>query len=506
MPKLKEYGEYSMCEFIKINVKDDVVVLLEDSKMGDTIKVDDKEIQILQDTPKGHKIAIKNIDRDNEVLKYGYSIGKAKEDIKVGQWVHSHNIKTGLDGILEYKFESKKLENTVKENDIYFKGYVRENGDIGIRNEIWIVNTVGCINKTCAILAREGNKLINDKIDGVHHFEHPHGCSQLGDDLENTRKILSGLVNHPNAAGVLVVGLGCENNTLESFKTVLEPINHNRVKFLNIQDVEDEIEEGKKLIKELVDYSSKFEREDVHISKLKIGLKCGGSDAFSGITANPLLGRVSDNLVSLGATSIQTEVPEMFGAETILFERSLTEDVFNNSVDLINDFKKYFIRYDQVIYENPPPGNKKGGITTLEEKSLGCVQKGGNAIVTDVLKYGDRSTKNGLNLISGPGNDQIAVTVLAASGAHMVLFTTGRGTPFGGVVPTLKISTNSDLYNNKKHWIDFNAGQILENKDIRKVDEEFFDLIVNTASGEYMAHNEVNGYKEIAILKDGVTL
>ncbi len=470
MPKLKEYGEYSMCEFIKINVKDDVVVLLEDSKMGDTIKVDDKEIQILQDTPKGHKIAIKNIDRDNEVL--------------------------------EYKFESKKLENTVKENDIYFKGYVRENGDIGIRNEIWIVNTVGCINKTCAILAREGNKLINDKIDGVHHFEHPHGCSQLGDDL----KILSGLVNHPNAAGVLVVGLGCENNTLESFKTVLEPINHNRVKFLNIQDVEDEIEEGKKLIKELVDYSSKFEREDVHISKLKIGLKCGGSDAFSGITANPLLGRVSDNLVSLGATSIQTEVPEMFGAETILFERSLTEDVFNNSVDLINDFKKYFIRYDQVIYENPSPGNKKGGITTLEEKSLGCVQKGGNAIVTDVLKYGDRSTKNGLNLISGPGNDQIAVTVLAASGAHMVLFTTGRGTPFGGVVPTLKISTNSDLYNNKKHWIDFNAGQILENKDIRKVDEEFFDLIVNTASGEYMAHNEVNGYKEIAILKDGVTL
>lgn len=244
----------------------------------------------------------------------------------------------------------------------------------------------------------------------------------------------------------------------------------------------------------------------MHISKLKIGLKCGGSDAFSGITANPLLGRLSDELVSLGGTSIQTEVPEMFGAETILFERSLTEEVFNNSVDLINDFKKYFIRYDQVIYENPSPGNKKGGITTLEEKSLGCVQKGGSAIVTDVLKYGEKSTKNGLNLISGPGNDQIAVTVLAASGAHMVLFTTGRGTPFGGVVPTLKISTNSDLYNNKKHWIDFNAGQILENKDARKVDEEFFNLIVNTASGNYFAHNEVNGYKEIAILKDGVTL
>lgn len=506
MPKPKEHGECSMCKFIKINAKDDVVVLLYDSKIGDVINVDGKNIEILQDTPKGHKIAIKNIEKDSYVLKYGYSIGKAKEDIKIGEWIHSHNIKTGLDGILKYNFKSNKLENTVKENNIYFKGYVRENGDIGIRNEIWIVNTVGCINKTCAILAREGNKLINDKVDGVHHFEHPHGCSQLGDDLENTRKILSGLVNHPNAAGVLVVGLGCENNTLESFKTILEPINHNRVKFLNIQDVEDEIDEGKKLIKELVDYSSKFEREDVHISKLKIGLKCGGSDAFSGITANPLLGRLSDYLVSLGATSIQTEVPEMFGAETILFERSLTEDVFNNSVDLINDFKKYFIRYDQPIYENPSPGNKKGGITTLEEKSLGCVQKGGNSIVTDVLKYGDRSTKNGFNLISGPGNDQIAVTVLVAAGAHMVLFTTGRGTPFGGVVPTLKISTNSDLYNKKNHWIDFNAGQVLENKGVQTVDKDFFDLILNTASGEYFAHNERNGYKEIAILKDGVTL
>lgn len=495
-----------MCEFIKINVKDDVVVLLNDSKKGDIIKIDDKEIQVLQDTPKGHKIAIKNIKKDNDVLKYGYSIGKAKEDIKIGEWVHSHNIKTGLDGILDYKFTTERIENSVRDKEVYFRGYVRENGDIGIRNEIWIINTVGCINKTSAILAKEGNKLINDKVDGVHYFEHPHGCSQLGDDLENTRKILSGLVNHPNASGVLVVGLGCENNTLDSFKSILEPINHDRIKFLNIQDVEDEIEEGKKLIKELVDYSSKFEREDIHISKLKIGLKCGGSDAFSGITANPLLGRLSDELVSLGGTSIQTEVPEMFGAETILFERSLTEDVFKDSVNLINDFKKYFIRYDQVIYENPSPGNKKGGITTLEEKSLGCVQKGGNAIVTDVLRYGDRSTKNGLNLISGPGNDQIAVTVLAASGAHMVLFTTGRGTPFGGVVPTLKISTNSDLYNNKKHWIDFNAGEILEGKDSKEVDEAFFNLIVNTASGNYLAHNERNGYKEIAILKDGVTL
>ncbi len=479
-----------MSQFIKINKEDDVVVLLADGVQGDIISIEDKEIKLLQDTPKGHKVAVKEIHNGNDVLKYGYSIGKAKEDIKIGEWIHSHNMGTGLDGILDYEFNKNDLKYDKKNEDIYFKGYVRENGDVGIRNEIWVINTVGCINKTCALLVKEGNKLINDKVDGVHYFEHPHGCSQLGSDLENTRNILAGLVNHPNAAGVLVVGLGCENNTLASFKEILEPINHNRIKFLNIQDVEDEIEEGKKLISELVDYASKFKREDVHISKLKIGLKCGGSDAFSGITANPLLGRLSDEIVALGGTSIQTEVPEMFGAETILFDRAVDKNVFDKSVDLINDFKKYFMRYDQVIYENPSPG----------------VQKGGIAIVTDVLGYGERAQKTGLNLLYGPGNDQVAVTVLAAAGAHMVLFTTGRGTPFGGSVPTLKISTNTDLYNKKKHWIDFNAGELIETKDTQSVDDSFFKLILDTASGEYIAKNEQYGYREISILKDGVTL
>lgn len=495
-----------MSQFIKINTKDDVVVLLKEFKKDEIINIDNKSINVLQDTPKGHKIAIKNIIKDSDILKYGYSIGKAKEDIKEGEWIHSHNMKTGLDGILDYDFNPSISDYTTKDSNITFKGYVRDNGEVGVRNEIWIINTVGCINKTCDLLAKNANKMKFDNIDGVYHFEHPYGCSQLGSDLENTRKILSGLVNHPNAGGVLVVGLGCENNTLSSFKEILEPINHKRVKFLNIQDVQDEIEEGKKLLIELMDYASKFKREDVHISKLKIGLKCGGSDAFSGITANPLLGRISDEIVSLGGTSIQTEVPEMFGAETILFERSVDKSVFDKSVNLINGFKKYFMRYNQVIYENPSPGNKKGGITTLEEKSLGCVQKGGKSIVTDVLDYGEKSTKNGLNLLYGPGNDQIAVTVLVASGAHIVLFTTGRGTPFGGAVPTLKISTNDELYNNKKHWIDFNAGKLLHTDDYNKIDSEFFKLIIDTASGDYIAQNEKNGYREIAILKDGVTL
>lgn len=495
-----------MHKIIKINVDDDVVVMLEDAKKGEVIENGDQKITLLNDVPMGHKVAIREIKKGEDIIKYGYSIGKAKQDIKVGEWVHSHNLATGLGEILEYKFNGGVEDTKVVKSDLTFKGYVRDNGEVGIRNEIWIINTVGCINKTCEILAKEGNKLINDKVDGVYNFPHPFGCSQLGDDFEYTRKILANLVNHPNAAGVLVVSLGCENNTLEGFKELLEPINHDRIKFLKTQDVEDEIEEGKKLIKELVDYASKFEREDVSISKLKIGVKCGGSDAFSGVTANPLLGRISNELTSAGGTVIQTEVPEMFGAETILFDRSINKEIFDKSVDLINNFKEYFMRYNQVIYENPSPGNKKGGITTLEEKSLGCVQKSGKAVVRDVLAYGDRAVNTGLNLISGPGNDLVAVTVLAAAGAHIVLFTTGRGTPYGGSVPTLKIATNSKLYNRKKNWIDFNAGELLEHKDSKKIDENFLKLIIDTASGDYRAKNEINEYREISILKDGVTL
>jgi altronate hydrolase len=495
-----------MQKVIKINYDDDVVVLLEDGKAGEVINIENEVLKLAQDIPKGHKVSIQNINKGQDVLKYGYSIGKAKEDIKVGEWIHSHNLGTGLGEILEYNFKGDAEEVLKEQSDITFKGYVRDNGEVGIRNEIWIINTVGCINKTCQLLAKEGNKLINDKVDGIYHFEHPFGCSQIGSDLENTRKILADLVNHPNAAGVLVVSLGCENNTLESFKEILEPINNDRIKFLKVQDVEDEIEEGRELIGELVGYASKFEREDVNISKLKIGLKCGGSDAFSGVTANPLVGRISNIVAALGGTAIQTEVPEMFGAETILFDRAINKDIFDKSVDLINNFKEYFKRYNQVIYENPSPGNKKGGITTLEEKSLGCVQKSGKAVVIDVLEYGDRATKTGLNLISGPGNDQVAVTVLAAAGAHIVLFTTGRGTPYGGNVPTLKISSNTELYIRKRNWIDFNAGDLIESKNPQKIDDEFLKLIIDTASGEYRAKNEINDYREISILKDGVTL
>ena len=441
----------------------------------------------------GHKYALCDIKCGENIIKYGNPIGHATEDIKKGDHVHSHNMKTNLSGSIEYIYQPEYEETVKLDSDLTFMGYERENGDAGIRNEIWIINTVGCVNKVAKRLA---------ELTGAIHFEHPFGCSQLGGDHKTTQLILRGLVNHPNAAGVLVLGLGCENNNIDEFKKVLGDYNPERVKFLNSQDFDDEIEEGIKLINELKAYAAKFERKPIPVSKLKIGLKCGGSDGFSGITANPLVGRLSDKVISYGGSCVLTEVPEMFGAEHLLMKRCPTKELFDKTVALINNFKEYFIRHNQVIYENPSPGNKAGGITTLEEKSLGCVQKGGKSEVVDVLDYGDVLTKNGLSLLNGPGNDIVAITNLAAAGVHIILFTTGRGTPVGAPVPTVKIATNNALAVKKKSWIDFDASPTLQGNELT---DELFDYIIKVASGEETM-NEKNDYREISIFKDGIVL
>lgn len=440
----------------------------------------------------GHKYAVRDISAGENIVKYGMPIGHATADIKRGEHVHSHNLKTNLSGKSDYTFTSPRQYQPTA-TDRTFMGYVRENGDIGIRNDIWIVNTVGCVNKTAEILAART---------GAKCFPHPFGCSQLGEDQKVTQLILRGMVNHPNAGGVLVLGLGCENNNIEAFKNVLGTWDEKRVKFLNAQDFDDEIEEGVKLIRALRANADKYKRTPVPISKLKVGLKCGGSDGFSGITANPLVGRFCDKLTALGGSCVLTEVPEMFGAEQLLMDRCESREVFEKTVKLINDFKDYYTRHGQVIYENPSPGNKAGGITTLEEKSLGCVQKGGLATVVDVLDYGDTVKKAGLSLLNGPGNDIVAVTNLMAAGVHLILFTTGRGTPVGTAVPTVKVSTNSALAEKKKGWIDIDAGPMLEGKDMT---EELFSLVISVANGD-KTKNEINGYEEISIFKDGVTL
>jgi altronate hydrolase len=497
---------------IRLHPKDHVVIALRDFKQGETIQVEGEPagsvlpVQLSDDVSKGHKVIVISVKKGEDVLKFGYSIGKAKEDIPAGSWVHTHNLETGLKGILDYRYEPSGHSPAAAEPDRVFQGYVREDGSVGIRNEIWIINTVGCINKTCETLARLGTSQYEGRVEGILHFPHPFGCSQLGDDLKNTQKLLSSLVRHPNAAGVLVVGLGCENNQIDSFKEVLGDYNPERVLFLKSQEVEDELEAGLEMIGQLVEYAEKFRRQPVPVSKLKVGLKCGGSDGFSGITANPLVGAFSDLIVAQGGTTILTEVPEMFGAETILMNRAADEQVFDKIVHLINDFKQYFIRHEQEIYENPSPGNKAGGISTLEEKSLGCTQKGGHAVVVDVVPYGERVSRNGLNLLQAPGNDLVSVTALAAAGAHLVLFTTGRGTPFGGPVPTVKIATNTELAARKRNWIDYNAGQLIEDKGMDELKHDFLNRMLEIASGEKQTNNERNGFREIAIFKDGVIL
>lgn len=492
-----------MKNFFKINEQDNVVVALKDLNKSDIIEVDGKKITLKEAVKRGHKLAICNIEEGQNINKYGFPIGHATKSIEEGEWVHSHNVKTNLDGIKEYAYNKKSFKNTYKDRKLTFKGYRRENGSVGIRNEIWIVPTVGCVNGIADLIAK---KFENEtSFADVHVFKHNYGCSQLGDDHVNTRTILGDIVKHPNAGGVLILGLGCENNVMADFIKSLGNYNNKRIRFLVSQEVEDEVEEGCNLLKEIYEVVKVDKREDIPLSELKIGLKCGGSDGFSGITANPLLGKFSDFLIAQGATSVLTEVPEMFGAETLLMDRAKNEEIFKKVVNLINDFKKYFMSYNQPVYENPSPGNKAGGITTLEDKSLGCTQKSGSGEVVDVLKYGEVLSKKGLNLLSAPGNDLVAATALASAGCHIVLFTTGRGTPFGTFVPTMKISTNTELYNRKKKWIDFNAGTLVCDEDMDTLVERFIQYVIKVVNGENV-NNEKSNIREISIFKNGVTL
>ena len=492
--------------FLIINPADSVVVCLQPKKKGDIIEIDGLKVVVSQDTPAGHKVLIKDAPKGTDIIKYGYPIGHAKEDLKAGDWVNENNLKTNLSGTLEYTYNPVNQELDIKKENRTFKGYVRKNGDVGVRNEIWIVPTVGCVNGIAERLVDALKKETGEKgIDAIHAWHHNFGCSQLSGDHENTRKVLRDICLHPNAGAVLVLSLGCENNQPDDFMKMLGDYDKDRIKLLITQKVDDEMEAGMEILRELYDIARQDKRTEVPVSKLRVGLKCGGSDGFSGITANPLVGEFSDWLVAQGGTSVLTEVPEMFGAETILMNRCRTEDLFNQTVSMINNFKEYFLSHGEPVGENPSPGNKAGGISTLEDKALGCTQKCGKAPVSGVMEYGDRLEHDGLNLLSAPGNDLVAATALASCGCHLVLFTTGRGTPFGTFVPTMKIATNPYLASHKKNWIDFSAGQLVEGRTMQELVPEFIDKVLAVASGEH-AKNEENGYREISIFKNGVTL
>ena len=485
---------------IKINGLDNVAVALTDLRTGE----EHEGVVLAEDIVKGHKFALTEIAEGEQIIKYGNPIARAVHTIPAGAHVHTHNARTNLSENLEYAYN--KVETDLPEaKPRTVNVYRRADGNVGIRNELWIIPTVGCVNgQAKLILETFKNRYGTKGFDGIFAYTHPYGCSQLGDDHERTKLILQKMVRHPNAGGVLVLGLGCENNQMSAFRETLGEVNEKRVKFLVCQDEEDEIEAGVRLLKGIADIMTNDVREEADISCLKVGLKCGGSDGLSGITANPLVGRFSDYIVAAGGTTVLTEVPEMFGAEQLLMNRAKDEETFEKVVRLINEFKDYFRRNGQTVYENPSPGNKAGGITTLEDKSLGCTQKSGAGPVQDVVFDDGYVTEKGLNLLNGPGNDMCAVTNLAAAGCHIVLFTTGRGTPFGGFVPTLKIATNSELAAKKSNWIDFNAGAVLDSDFYTQLDK-LVDLVVDIANGK-MTKNEINNTKEIAIFKTGVTL
>jgi len=495
---------------LKIHDLDNVAVALIDLEAGDKMALDGIEITATEHIRRGHKVAIEKIFEGANVTKYGHPIGHATSQILPGQWVHSHNLETNLKGTVEYEYRPVQIPITegYSKSAHVFQGFRRSDGKVGTRNEIWIINTVGCVNTSAKRIAEIANsKFTHKNFDGVRTFPHQFGCSQLGDDLENTQKILSGLMKNPNAGGVLLLGLGCENNQLDSLLKVARGVDEWRLRTLVAQSVTDEVEEGLKKVGELFEILKDDIREEFPISELVVGMKCGGSDAFSGVTANPLLGRVSDMLTAMGGKVILTEVPEMFGAEQLLMNRAKDEGVFRKIVEMINYFKGYFIEHGQPIYENPSPGNKEGGLTTLEEKSLGAVQKGGRAIVTDVLPYGGQVNSSGLTLLAAPGNDGISSTAMVAAGATLLLFTTGRGTPLGFPVPTVKVSSNSYIYEKKRSWIDFDAGKLLEGEvNIDQLADEFLNFIIDVASGNRRTMNEINDYREIAIWKEGVTL
>jgi len=526
-------------EYIKINPADNVAVALQDLLKGQAVE----GVALLTDVPRGHKVVLRDLRAGDNVIKYGYPIGHVTRDAAAGTMIDHSCIKTNLEGLLEYKYEPQLTDIAPAADRRTFRGFRRADGQVGIRNQIWVIPTVGCVNGVCQEIVRRFKEEIagqagNDNasrqlsrsggfggyaprplgvqgdnslqqptgaVDAIVVFPHNYGCSQLGPDHENTRTVLADMVHHPNAGGVLVVSLGCENNQLEAFRELVGPVDDSRVKMFVCQQVENEVEFGIQKLREIYAVCSQDRREEVPVSELRVGLKCGGSDGLSGITANPLLGVFSDWIVAQGGTTVLTEVPEMFGAETILMNRCQDRETFDRTVSLINDFKEYFIAQGMPVYENPSPGNKAGGISTLEEKSLGCTQKCGRSTVRGVLKYGERLSVKGLNLLSAPGNDLVASTALGAAGCQIVLFTTGRGTPFGSFVPTMKISTNTPLYEHKGGWIDFNAGVLAQDKAMAEVAPRFIDAVLAAASGEPVC-SELHDYREIAIFKSGVTL
>ncbi len=491
---------------MRAHVSDDVAAALRDLTAGEIADIEGVPTVLREDIPAGHKFALRHLERGEAVRRYGADIGIMSEPAQRGALVHSHNLATALIGEVAYARDTGDAAHAASTARSLpaWRGYRRADGRWATRNEIWLLPTVGCVAPLVEDIAREANALHAGKLDGIVGFGHPHGCSQLGDDLAGTRAALAGLCDNPNAGGVLLIGLGCESNQLDDLVALVPEGSRAKIRMMRAQEPGDEHERALELIAQLVEELAPLEREEAPAAALTVGLKCGGSDALSGLTANPLLGRFTDQLVASGGKAVLTEIPEIFGAERALFSRAVSREVFEAAGALLNRFKRYFLEQGQPVSENPSPGNIAGGITTLEEKSLGAVQKGGNAPLVDVLDYGAAAQVPGLTLLEAPGNDAVSSTALAAAGATLIVFTTGRGTPLGFPVPTVKVSSNSQLAQSKAGWIDFDAGRVL-GEGTGAVSEDFARRMIAIASGERTAA-ERSGQRVIALWKRGVTL
>ncbi len=500
-------SETMRSDVLKLHESDNVAVALTSLDAGIEVSIDGRLLLVQQDIAAGHKIALVDLQPCAHVVKYGLPVGRVTESIRRGSWVHSHNMRTNLSGTVDYRYQPVPASPPAMGPAPTFAGYRRSSGAVGTRNEVWVLNTVACVNRSADRITRICSEQFGKHIDGVHTFAHPYGCSQSGEDLENTRCILADLMEHPNAGGVLLLGLGCEANLVASLLRVAGDIDRSRIRYFNSQDVDDEVQHGVALVGELVSLMQQDRRSEQPIANLVVGLKCGGSDGLSGVTANPLVGRIADRVTAHGGGAILTEVPEMFGGEQVLMNRAADETLFREIERLVNDFKQYHLQHGRPIYENPSPGNIEGGLTTLEEKALGAIKKGGSATVTEVLRYGERKRTPGLSLLEAPGNDGVSVTAMVAAGATALLFTTGRGTPMGSPVPTIKISSNTAVCERKPRWIDFDAGAVRGGSaEIDDLEADLFELLLDVASGRIQTQNERYGYRDIAIWKTGVTL
>ncbi len=478
-----------MKDFIRLDADDNVVTATHALEVGVEVADGKKTIQLI---PSGHKVAIRAIPKGDQIRKYAQMIGVASDHIAPGEHVHTHNcdfVATNQN----YEFGTDMRDVTPATGDT-FMGYKRENGAVGTRNYIAIVTSVNCSATAARRIADAFGPeelAAYPNVDGVVAFVHGTGCGMAsdGDGFEALQRVMWGYAKHPNHAGVLMVGLGCEMNQIDWLLEAYGLKASETFQVMNIQNVaglQKTIDMGIAKVRAMLPIANEAKREPCPVSDLKVALQCGGSDAWSGITANPALGYACDLLAAQGGTGVLAETPEIYGAEHLLTRRAVSEDVGKKLIGLVEWWKDYTARNKGSMDNNPSPGNKKGGLTTILEKSLGAAAKGGTSPLTGVYKYAEPVTAKGFTFMDSPGYDPASVTGQIAGGCQVVVFTTGRGSAFGSKPsPTIKVSTNTTMYERMTDDMDVNAGDmLLGDVTLEEKGREIYEMILRVASGE----------------------